>query len=142
MTDMKKKGFALIEVTIAMVLLAMVVVGLFQGLTIGIMGTYRDTQLNTAMHLAQSQMEYIKLQDFNDAINTTLSCSFDEPPCNCSLYPIVPDIDMPAGFDCADIQIEVIPDPSGYGVNGLQKITVTVSYESDSVVLEGYKTRR
>jgi len=121
---MKKKGQFLIEATIAIALVAIVIIGIFQGLTLGIMGTYRDSEHNTALHLAQSQMEYIKLRPYADGYNC------------------VPDIDIPEGFDCDDIEIEVTDDPFGYGTPGLQLVTVTVSYEGNSVELEGYKTDR
>ena len=120
---MKKKGQFLIEATIAIALFAIVIIGIFQGLTLGIMGTYRDSQHNTALHLAQSQMEHVKLQLYADEYNC------------------VPDIDIPEGFDCDDIAVTV--DDTVYGnTSGLQLITVTVSYQDKSLVLQGYKTNR
>ena len=54
---MKKGGYNLIEVLIAIAIVSMVVVAFLQGLNLGIGGTYSDTQKNNALHLAQSQME-------------------------------------------------------------------------------------
>ena len=139
---MKKKGQFLIEATIAIALVAIVIIGIFQGLTLGIMGTYRDSQHNTALHLAQSQMEYIKLQTFNDEIETLCYCSKCDGDDN-ECYDLV---ELPESWDCdnpnIDIEVEVTDDPFGYGTPGLQLITVTVSYDGGSVELEGYKTKR
>lgn len=119
---MKKKGQTFIELTIAIAVIVMVIIGLLQGLTVGIMGTYRDSQINTALHLAQSQMEYIKSLPYDD-----------EPPFE---YGTVPE-EHP-GYD---IEVTVDPDYE-YGVPGLQKVTVNISYDGKSVVLQVYKTDR
>ena len=115
---MNKKGYLFIELTIAIAVIAMVIIGLLQGLTVGILGTYRDSQINTALHLAQSQMEYIKSLPYCDGCDT-----YDK-------------LDEPTGYT-----IYVDADDTVYG-NGLQLITVNVSYQDKSVVLQGYKTDR
>ena len=121
-----RKGVALLEVLIAGVILAVVLVGFLQGLNVTLLGTDRDSKMNSAQHIAQSQMEYIKSRPFN----------------NQSQYQT--DIIDVQGYiikvDCIDNYEEV---------TGKQLITVTVSYNSTNltsqdyeVVLKGYKIDR
>ncbi len=67
-----RKGVALLEVLIAGVILAVVLVGFMQGLNVTLLGTDRDSKMNSAQHLAQSQMEYIKSLSFNASINASI----------------------------------------------------------------------
>ncbi|TEU03462.1 MAG: type II secretion system protein [Dehalococcoidia bacterium] len=116
---MNKKGYLLIETVIAIAVFAIVAIGFMQGIQVGMLGTYRDSQINTALHLAQSQMEYIKSLPYDDD----------------GLYD---KLDEPTGYT-----IDVDADDTVYGnVAGLQLITVNVSYQDKSVVLQGYKTDR
>lgn len=124
---MNKKGQAFIELTIAIAVIVMVIIGLLQGLTVGIMGTYRDSQINTALHLAQSQMEYIKSLPYDD-----------EPPFE---YGTVPE-EHP-GYDIGlTVNCVYTPGDPPECVTGLQLITVNISYDGKSVVLQVYKTDR
>ena len=115
----KRKGMALLEIIVAVAVMAMLIGGIMQGLNMTILGAYKDSRFNTALHLAQSQMEYVKEQPF------AFSQSY--------LY-----IDEPKGFD-----IELTIDTGyEYGIPGLQLITVNVSCESNNVVLQEYKIHR
>ena len=117
---MNKKGYLLIETVIAIAVFAIVAIGFMQGIQVGMLGTYRDSQINTALHLAQSQMEYIKSLPYCDGCDT-----YDK-------------LDEPTGYT-----IDVDADDTVYGnVTGLQLITINVSYQDKSVVLQGYKTDR
>ena len=110
---MKKGGYNLIEVLIAIAITSMVVVAFLQGLNIGIGGTYSDTQKNDALHLAQSQMENIKSQPYDD---------------NCDYTPL----DDSVSISCINESVE-----------DLQHIMVTVYFDDDrTVTIEGYKTNR
>ncbi len=110
---MKKGGYNLIEVLIAIAITSMVVVAFLQGLNIGIGGTYSDTQKNNALHLAQSQMENIKSQPYED---------------NCEYTPL----DDNVTISCINESVE-----------DLQHIMVTVYFDDDrTVIIEGYKTNR
>ena len=110
---MKKGGYNLIEVLIAIAIISMVVVAFLQGLNIGIGGTYSDTQKNDALHLAQSQMEYIKSQPYED---------------NCEYTPL----DDNVTISCINESVE-----------DLQHIMVTVYFDDNrTVTIEGYKTNR
>ena len=107
-----EKGQTLVEVLIGVTLLAIVVVALMYGLVAGIYGTHRVDERATALNLAESQMEYIKFQTYN------------------ATYEIVDNV--PPGFS---ITYQVAEITEGR----LQRVTVTVSYDSKSVVLEDYK---
>ena len=115
-----KKGMALIEVIIAVGILAIVIGGFMQALNTGIVGTNRDLKINTALHLAQSQLEHVKSLPYdNEAEYDTIS-------------------EIPQGYD-----IDVAVDPTYEdGEQGLQLITVTVTCQGKSTVVHGYKTNR
>jgi Tfp pilus assembly protein PilV len=112
-----RKGVALLEVLIAGVILAIVLVGFMQGLNVTLLGTDRDSKMNSAQHMAQSQMEYIKSRPFN----------------NSSQYQ-TDKLDVPKGYivdvDCID---------NYEGVQGKQLITVTVSYNSTNLASQDYQ---
>ena len=112
-----RKGVALLEVLIAGVILAVVLVGFLQGLNVTLLGTDRDSKINSAQHMAQSQMEYIKSLSFNNQTQYQTDI-----------------IDVPQGYivdvDCID----------NYGnVTGKQLITVTVSYNSTNLASQDYR---
>lgn len=110
---MKKGGYNLIEVLIAIAIIGMVVAAFLQGLNLGIGGTYSDTQKNNALHLAQSQMEYIKSQPYDH---------------NCDYPPL----DDNVTISCINESVE-----------DLQHIMVTVYFDDNrTVTIEGYKTNR
>ena len=119
---MNKKGMALLEIIVAVAVMAMLIGGIMQGLNMSIVGSYKNSRFNTAVHLAQSQMEYVKEQTFDQ-----------QPP---YVYQIIDDI--PEGYD-----IELtINNSHGHGIPGLQLITVTVTCESNEVVLQEFKIHR
>ena len=110
---------ALLEIIVAVAVMAMLLGGIMQGLNMTILGTYKDSRFNTALHLAQSQMEYVKEQPL-------------------SLQGSYQIIDEPDGFDIE----QTINTSHGHGIPGLQLITVTVTCESNNVVLQEYKIHR
>lgn len=119
---MKEKGQTLIEVIIAVALFAMVIVGFMQALNVGIWGTYRTSQSNLALNLARSQVEYIKLQDYQPC--TDANCSVTYAKLNKSVVE-----DQYPGFSIDDIEI-VVANVSGSDAGALQQVTVTVTYET------------
>jgi Tfp pilus assembly protein PilV len=125
----KRKGVALLEVLIAGVILAVVLVGFMQGLNVTILGTDRDSKMNSAQHIAQSQMEYIKSLPYDD-----------EAPFEYG------NISHPKEYH---IMVAVDPDSDYGNMTRLQLITVTVSYKNVNaasqdyrVVLKNYKIDR
>jgi prepilin-type N-terminal cleavage/methylation domain-containing protein len=120
---MNKKGMALLEIIVAVAVMAMLIGGIMQGLNMSILGAYKDSRFNTALHLAQSQMEYVKEQPM--ATNQTNY-----------KYKLIDEI--PEGF-----AINVTVNPlHEYGIPGLQLVTVNVTCESNNVVLQEYKIFR
>jgi len=123
---MNKKGYLLIETVIAIAVFAIVVIGFMQGLQVGILGTYRVDVSNTALNLAQSQMESIKSEDYQ--VYTEGVPDGDE-------YSI---IDAPNGFT---IGIAVSNIAGENPEEKLQQITVTVTFDEDrTITVAGYKT--
>jgi hypothetical protein len=133
-----KKGQALLEVLLAGMILSVVLVAFLQGLNVTLLGTARDVHSNTALHVAQSQMELIKSLPFNGS-----ACDESTSPPYEKIH------DLPENYD---VEVTIDPDPLGaYGGNctPLQLITVTVSYNNEnlasqdhSVVLQDYKVNR
>ena len=120
---MNKKGMALLELIVAVAVMAMLIGGIMQGLNMSILGAYKDSRFNTALHLAQAQMEYVKEQPM-DQMGPTYNYTYID--------------DIPEGFD---IKLTINASHE-YGIPGLQLITVEVSCESNNVVLQEYKIYR
>ena len=113
---------ALLEIIVAVAVMAMLIGGIMQSLNMTILGAYKDSRFNTALHLAQSQMEYVKEQPFDQ------------------VYPYVYDYvdNVPEGYD-----IELTIEPAyEHGIPGLQLVTVNVTCESNNVVLLEFKIHR
>lgn len=122
----KKRGVALLEVLLAGMILAVVLVGFMQGLNVTLLGTHRDSQINSVQHIAQSQMEYIKSLPFNNSACDDESTS---PP-----YAKIHD--LPENYD---VEVTVDPDPYWGNCSTLQLITVTVSYNSTNLASQDYR---
>jgi len=130
------KGVSAIEVIIALAILGIVAVAFLGGLSTALNATSIADERSVAQSLAQSQMEYIKSQEYDDS----------EHP----LYDVISDI--PDGYTIYGYD-ESHPDwfaqrldPEGDGLSnddGLQVITVTVKHHDKEVLtLEGYKLDR
>lgn len=132
---MKGKGQTLIEVIIATALFSMVIVGFIQALNVGIMGTYRTSQSNLALNLARSQVEYVKLQDYQPCTDATCNVTYKKLNASVvqSLYP---------GLSIDSIEIAVA-NVSDEDPEALQQVTVTVTYENGRYTeVVGYKAPR
>lgn len=115
---MNQKGQTLIEVVIGVVLLALITVALFQGLSVGIWGTYTTDQLTTAQQIARSEIEYIKYQSYNE----TEPYEYDLVALSGAPIIASPDTEYPvSGFNVTYSIAEIVE-------NVLQQITVTVNY--------------
>jgi prepilin-type N-terminal cleavage/methylation domain-containing protein len=115
MNKIKKNGFSLVEVLIAIMLLGLVGGGFMAALANSSRYTLNADVHATAESIARSQMESIKDQDYE-----TDFAQYD---------PIV----VPVGWE-----IEIDGVQKG---NGLQKIVVTVKHKDVEVLfLEGYKS--
>ncbi len=124
----KEKGFTLIEVLVALLILAIIGTGFLMALTIASKAIIIADERTTAESLARSQMEYVKDLDY--------AVLYSEPP--------IPSEYTDAGYS-ATIDVESLPDPENPGSNlvGIQKITVTVYHDGNEVLtLEDYKVDR
>ncbi len=118
-----EKGFALIEVIIAVALLGIISVAFLGALATASKAIFVSDERATAESLARSQMEYIKIQDYD-------ATSYDPAP--------IPD--EYAGYSATIDANELAVGP--------QKITVKIYHHDDAHVnppvikLEGYKVDR
>ena len=117
----------LIEVLIAMGIIAAVAVIFISGMATSSRTVMVNQEQVTGESLAKSQMEYVKRQTY-DAIGTIEYAELDPGQ-------------IPAGYDIL-ITAEVL-NPRGDGTtndDGLQMITITVTHNGRTVfTLEGYK---
>ena len=128
----RSRGFSLIEVSIAIALIGIVVVGILSALSYASMVLIIADREATAESLARSQIEYVKNQDYIPAENGGIA-SYDEIP-GTSIpvgYFIWSENRTPGGYIPSVVGV---PWSSGnntdvYEDNGLQKITVVVRYE-------------
>ena len=128
----QEKGFSLIEVMIAMLLVGIIAIAFLGALATASKALIIADERATAESLARTQMEYVRNQDYD----------FDNNP---PLYAQIPDEDIPDGY-VIDVTAERL-DPKGDGFDsddGIQKIIVTVEHpELDEVIkLEGYRSLR
>lgn len=131
MTGMKK-GFTLIETTIAISLLSICVIGFLEALNVAMLGTDQVRQNNAAAEIARSQMEYIQQRVFivhNDSEQNK--------------YGDIPESELASGFTAANINTTV-NNVSGMDNRAIQQITVNVSYSGGKhhMELTDYKTPR
>jgi prepilin-type N-terminal cleavage/methylation domain-containing protein len=123
-----EKGFSLVEVVIAIGVLAIVAATIvtYFAWSFGVFG-YAD-QKATAESLARSQMEYIKSQSFQP-----YNVAGPDKP-----YSLISSTQTPPYT--VTYQTENITDNV---TSGLQRITVTVFFKTDNITsLEGYKLNR
>ena len=126
-----QKGMGLVEVLIAVAIFGAIAVSLFIALNVSHRTTHSVNRETIAESLTRAELEYIKSCDY-DSVNN--------PP----VYGIDPDLDVPTKFD-VEVAVERL-DPNDDGTendDGIQKITVTVSYDGELLITtESYKVRR
>ena len=120
-----EKGFSMVEVLIALALLAIVAVGLQNGLGLAMAsrGSFITDNQETAKNLAETQMEYVKGLPFSNSYVPTL---------------------IPAGSGNYTATINVGPAPGSPDTSGqnVQKVTVTIRNGTQvTAVLEDYRVR-
>ncbi len=125
-------GMTLVEVLVALGILAIVASVFLGGLTTSFKGVIVSHEHVTAESLAKSQMEVIKGWQYDSTNN---------PP----NYQDAKLTDIPAGYDITITAERLNPKPDNpvEDDDGLQKITVTVTHNGKVVfTLEGYKVNR
>jgi len=112
-----EKGFSLIEVLIAIAILAIIGIGILNGLGGSSIATFVTDNRETAKNLAEAQMEYVKKQQYATS------------------YAVAPIPAEYANFS-ATINAVALQDAN------IQKITVAIANQGEFVLsLEGYKVK-
>ena len=126
-----QSGFGQIEALIALSILGMVGTSLLGGLLTVTKTTPIADERSTAQTLAESQIEYVRTQDY-DYIN--------DPP----QYLELSGADVPAGFTITTTATRLDHDNDGSGDDdGIQKISVTIKHFNETVTtLDSYRIRR
>ncbi len=126
---MNKKGMALLEVVIAVAIMAMLIGGIMHGMAESIWGTHRVDVSNVALQLARSQMEYIKAQDYiiyDDECNPVVG------------QPYVTTAEIPLAYNITT----TVCNMPGIDAERLQHVAVKVTYQGNgpkTVEVDGYK---
>ena len=118
----KEKGFALIEIIVAIALLGIIGVAFLGGLSTASKALFLADERTTAESLARSEMEYVKKQDYDNTAPYTYAHGF----VSSTSHP--------------DYTIKVEVDPLD---TSIQQITVTVNHRTETIItLEDYKVDR
>lgn len=125
-----EEGLTLIEILVALGILAAVAVVFLMGMSTSSKAVMTSQKRVTVESLAKSELEYIK------------SCPYDknDPP----IYRIDPNLSIPANYNVSYTAERMDPKKDGYNTDdGMQKITVTVSHKGEpSITVEGYKLKQ
>jgi prepilin-type N-terminal cleavage/methylation domain-containing protein len=124
-----EKGLTLIEILVALGILAAVAVVFLMGMSTSSKAVMTSQVRVTIESLAKSQLEYIKSLPYNES----------DPP----VYGIDPTLSIPANYNVSSTAERMDPKDDGLDTDdGLQKITVTVTRTNgSSIIIEGYKLR-
>ena len=130
----EQRGFSLLEVIVAMLILSIIVASTFNALSAMTRSTLDVNTVQSGGNLAASLMEQAKRVEY-------ASPPYYNPPDSPTTYS--PDPTLLAHFPDFSAEIGVEPVPQALRDNLIQKITVTV-WCGDQLVttLEGYKTKR
>ena len=127
-----EKGFTLVEVVISIALLGIVTAGLFTGLSTTSKVLLQNDSRQTAKNLAETQMEFVKSQNYNLAGGYTTA---PIPPEQSGSYT--------ASITVINGWLLIPPDypPEDTRDSSLQKIIVTINGPDVTYILEGYKVK-
>src|SRR4030043_1637082 len=116
-----ERGLTLIEILVAMGILAAVAVVFMVGMTTSFTSVMISQESVASESLAKSELEYVKSAAYHSA-NITWSYQLPSDPPSCDLTHALPD-----GYGGYSVQgdAEKLPDPPFD--DGIQKITVTVT---------------
>jgi prepilin-type N-terminal cleavage/methylation domain-containing protein len=118
-----EKGFALLEVLVAIAIIGVVAAGFLLAMKNAVQGAEITDRIDTARVIAQAQMEYIKTQPFRADADYAIDSAL------MSQYP---------GYSVPDPTVENAQDRDGL----IQKITVSVIHDGKTVMtLQDCKTK-
>jgi prepilin-type N-terminal cleavage/methylation domain-containing protein len=112
-----EKGFSLIETLVSLAIIAIIAVGFLISLASGIQGVSITDERQTAISIAEHQMEYVK--------KTLYASSY------------LPDT-IPAEYAGYSVAINTNDVTGGDG--NIQKIQITVSYQGEPIIMNGSST--
>lgn len=119
-TKNSQGGMTLLETLVALAIMGAVAVTFLTGLAMSSKAAMISQERVAAESLAQSQTEYVKMLPYDDGNN---------PP----VYEIDPSLTIPAGYTLQVSAERVDIDPDTTGDDGLQKITVVVTRDDDTL---------
>jgi prepilin-type N-terminal cleavage/methylation domain-containing protein len=125
-----EKGLTLIEILVALGILAAVAVVFLMGMSTSSRAVMTSQVRVTMESLAKSQLEYVK------------SCTYDDQH-NPPEYSIDPNLSIPSNYNVSSTAERMDPKDDGFDTDdGLQKIRVTVTRTGgSSIEIVGYKLR-
>jgi len=112
------RGFTILEVVIAIALLGIIAVSVLTALSTASVALIIADRRATAESLARTQMEYVKHSPYDDVLE-------DGHP----QYPLDPTITLPPSYNVVTTAVRLNQDENPNDDDGIQKITVTVSYD-------------
>lgn len=135
-----EQGLTLVEVLVALGILAAVAVVFLLGMTTSSKAVMVSQERVAADSLAKSEMEYVKSAAYHSA-NVTWSYQLPSSPPSWD-----PTHSLPYGYGGYSIDVTaeyVVVVPGHTWDDGIQKITVTITRGGETVLtLEGYKVNR
>lgn len=134
-----QRGMSLIEVTVALAILALAGVAFLAGMTTMFKGVMVSQNRVTLESLAKREMEYVKGAEYTDA---TWIYQLPSNPPSWDLART-----LPPGYDGYTVQVNAVCLPDHNPDDGLQQITVTVSHADaagrvTSLTVSGYKVKQ
>ncbi|MCJ7515737.1 MAG: type II secretion system GspH family protein [Dehalococcoidia bacterium] len=130
-TNNKESGFSLIEILVALGILAAVAVVFLLGMTTSSKAVMVSQEAVAVDSLAKSQMEYVKNLPYDSTNN---------PP----VYGVDPNLTIPQGYQILPSTVRLDPENDGLGDDdGVQQITVTITRNGQTTsTLVDYKVNR
>lgn len=142
----KQRGFGLVEVIIALGLLGIIGIAFLGALATSSSAIIISDERATAESLARSEMEYVKSQEYSSAPWSYELSSGTSPNEQFPEWWDPENHTLPDGYEnyTATAEAEWLDpmDDGGDNDDGLQKITITVTFipeEKTVIILEGYK---
>ena len=127
------RGLTLIEILVAMGILAAVAVVFMVGMTTSFTSVMISQESVASESLAKSELEYVKSAAYHSA-NVTWSYQLPSDPPSWDLTHALPD-----GYDGYSAQVDAEKMPDHLYDDGIQKITVTVTLNGEiAFTLVGY----